>query len=133
MLLELRGIQKSFHGAPALKGVSFDLREGEVHALVGANGAGKSTLIKIIAGAYQRDGGEIFLDGRPATIQNPQQALALGIGVIYQEFNLAPELTVAENVLIGQEPSRSIAGIPFLSRRALFAEAERHLTARTTR
>lgn len=126
-LLELRGIEKSFHGAPALAGVSFDLRAGEVHALVGANGAGKSTLIKILAGAYTRDRGEIRVDGPPVPIRSPQEALALGIGVIYQEFNLVPELTVAENVLLGREPVRRVAALPLLSRTALFREAGRHL------
>ncbi len=126
-LLELRDIEKSFPGARVLKGVSFDLRAGEVHALVGANGAGKSTLIKILAGAYRGDAGTIRIDGRPVTIRSPHQALELGIGVIYQEFNLAPELTVAENVLLGQEPARRVLGIPLLSRAELFREAERHL------
>ena len=127
MLLQLHDIRKAFHGVPALGGVSFDLDKGEVHALVGANGAGKSTLIKILAGAYARDAGTIRIDGRPADIQSPRQALELGIGVIYQEFNLLPELTVAENILVGQEPVRRIAGVPLLSHRALFEEARRHL------
>lgn len=126
-LLQLLGIQKSFPGARVLKGVSFDLHPGEVHALVGANGAGKSTLIKILAGAYTRDDGQIFVDNEPAPMRSPSEAIARGVGVIYQEFNLVPELTVAENVLIGQEPARRIAGIPILSRKALFEEARRHL------
>lgn len=126
-LLDLRRIEKSFSGARVLSDVNFSLDEGEVHALVGANGAGKSTLIKILAGAYTRDGGEIYLDGRPAPINSPQAALALGIGVIYQEFNLVPELTVAENVLVGQEPARRVLGLPLLDRRRLREEARRHL------
>ena len=126
-LLELQDIRKSFHTTRVLQGVSFTLEAGEVHALVGANGAGKSTLIKILAGAYTRDGGEIRLDGRAVSIRTPQDALELGIGVIYQEFNLVPELSVAENVLLGQEPARRVAGVPLLSRRALREEAARHL------
>lgn len=126
-LLDLRNIEKSFPGAHVLKGVSFDLEAGEVHALVGANGAGKSTLIKILAGAYTRDAGDISIGGSPVDIRSPAQAIELGVGVIYQEFNLAPELTVAENVLMGQEPTRRLLGVPLLSRKALFAEAERHL------
>jgi ABC-type sugar transport system ATPase subunit len=131
-LLQLREIEKSFQGGPGgrktLAGVSLDLQPGEVHALVGANGAGKSTLIKILSGAYTRDAGQILLDGRPVGIHNPHQALALGIAVIYQEFNLVPELSVAENVLIGQEPVRRLGGaLPLLSRPALAREARRHL------
>jgi len=127
-LLELREIQKSFHGTRVLSGVSLDLRAGEVHALVGANGAGKSTFIKILSGAYLRDAGEILLDGQPVVIHSPQDALRLGIGVIYQEFNLVPELSVAENILVGQEPVRRLGGlIPVISRGSIMAEARRHL------
>jgi ABC-type sugar transport system ATPase subunit len=126
-LLSLRSIDKSFGSNRVLQGVTLDVLPGEVHALIGANGAGKSTLIKVLAGAYTRDGGEIQVDDRPATVRTPQDALRLGIGVIYQEFNLVPELTVAENVLIGQEPVRRVVGIPVLSRAALLREAERHL------
>jgi ribose transport system ATP-binding protein len=127
-LLQLRDIHKSFHHTPVLAGVSLDLHAGEVHALVGANGAGKSTLIKILAGAYTRDAGEILIDDCPVEISHPHQALQLGIGVIYQEFNLVPELTVAENVLIGQEPVRRLGGLlPVISRAAIRREAQRHL------
>lgn len=127
-LLELRNIQKAFHGTRVLSGVNLDVRPGEVHALVGANGAGKSTLIKILSGAYVRDDGEIILDGKTAGIHSPQDALRLGIGVIYQEFNLVPELTVAENILVGQEPVRRFGGLlPLISRGSILAEARRHL------
>jgi len=129
MLLQLEGIEKSFPGARVLKGVDFDLEAGQVHSLVGANGAGKSTLIKILAGAYVGDAGVIRLDGEAARIRTPADAIARGIGVIYQEFNLVPELSVAENILLGQEPVRRVLGVPVLSRGALREEAARHLRA----
>ncbi len=129
-LLQLQQIEKSFAGAPVLRRVSFDLRPGEIHALVGANGAGKSTLIKILAGAYVRDAGEIRIEGAPVSIRTPQDALRLGIGVIYQEFALVPEFTVAENLLLGQEPTRRALGfLRLLDRRALVEEGRRHLDA----
>jgi ABC-type sugar transport system ATPase subunit len=105
-LLSLRDIQKSFGGIHALSGVSFDLRPGEVHALVGENGAGKSTLIKIIAGAYTPDAGVIELDGMTYREFSPGQARGLGIGIVYQEFNLLPELSVAENISLAAQPLR---------------------------
>ncbi len=106
VLLEMRGIGKSFPGVRALQGVSLTVREGQVHALLGENGAGKSTLIKILSGAYTRDEGEIHWEGRPVTIRGPEDAQALGISTIYQEFNLGKQLTVAENVFLGQLPRR---------------------------
>ncbi len=122
-LLQAAQIEKSFGGNRVLRGVSFDLRAGEVHAIVGANGAGKSTLIKILAGAYERDSGTISVDGRLARIRTPLDAIRLGIGVIYQEFNLVPELSVAENLLLGQETRMG----PLVDRRGLTREAVRHL------
>jgi ABC-type sugar transport system ATPase subunit len=100
VLLEVRGISKRFGGIQALDGVEFRLRGGEVMALAGENGAGKSTLIKILAGAYPRDAGEIWIDGQPVEIHSPDDAQRLGISVIYQEFNLTPNQTVAENVFL---------------------------------
>lgn len=100
----MTGIRKSFPGVRALDGVSFDVEAGEVHALVGENGAGKSTLMKILAGAYVADAGEIAIDGKPVTIDGPKSAELLGIGMIYQEFNLVPDLGVVENVVLGIEP-----------------------------
>jgi ribose transport system ATP-binding protein len=104
--LELRGITKHFPGVVALHGVSLDVRAGEVHALLGENGAGKSTLIKTIAGVYRPDAGEIRIEGQQARIRNPHDAQALGISTIYQEFTLAPDMSVAENVFLGREPLR---------------------------
>jgi ribose transport system ATP-binding protein len=103
-LLEMEDICKSFPGVRALHHVSFDLRGGEIHALVGENGAGKSTLIKILAGALERDSGTIRVNGEVAQLRTPQAAIAAGISVIYQEFNLVPHLSVAENIYLGREP-----------------------------
>jgi ABC-type sugar transport system ATPase subunit len=96
----MKGISKRFGGIQALAGVDFALRAGEVMALAGENGAGKSTLIKVLAGAYPRDSGEILIDGKPVEIHSPRDAQRLGIAVIYQEFNLTPNQTVAENVFL---------------------------------
>src|SRR5437773_11674322 len=95
-LLQLHGITKTFPGVRALDNISFDVFPGEVHALLGENGAGKSTLIKIIAGVYQPDAGELSMDGKPVTLFEPGHAQSLGIAAIYQELSLYPELTVAE-------------------------------------
>ena len=104
-VLRVRGVAKAFSGIQALGGVSFDLRQGEIHALVGENGAGKSTLIKIVAGAYLPDTGEIEIDGVTHVALTPEQARHLGVGVVYQEFNLLPELSVAENIFLGDQPT----------------------------
>jgi len=102
-ILTVRGVTKSFPGVRALKGVDLTIWPGEVHALVGENGAGKSTLMKILAGAQRPDGGEISLDGKPVHFHTPHQARAAGIGIIYQELTIAPNLTVAGNVFLGSE------------------------------
>lgn len=99
----MQGISKAFPGVQALENVDFTLRRGEIHALVGENGAGKSTLIKILTGAERPDKGKIFLDGKEVIIRSPQHAQELGISTVYQEINLCPNLTVAENVLIGRQ------------------------------
>jgi ABC-type sugar transport system ATPase subunit len=101
--LELEGIEKSYPGVRALKGVSFDVRPGEVHALVGENGAGKSTLIKVLAGAVAADAGTVRLNGRAIPPGDPAAARDAGIAVIYQEFNLVPGLSAAANVFLGRE------------------------------
>jgi D-xylose transport system ATP-binding protein len=107
-LLEMKSITKSFPGVKALDGVSFDLNEGEIHALVGENGAGKSTLIKILAGVYPHAdyGGEILLEGSERRFANIREAENAGIAVIYQELSLVKELSVAENIFLGREPGR---------------------------
>ena len=102
-LLSMTGISKSFPGVTALSDVSFALEAGEVVALLGENGAGKSTLIKMLGGAHQPDDGEIRIDGAPVTLNSPSSAYAAGIGVIYQELNLVPELTASENIFLGRE------------------------------
>src|SRR5580693_8985517 len=104
-LLRLTGISKAFAGIQALRQVSFDLRAGEVHALVGENGAGKSTLIKVITGAHLPDEGRIEVQGRPVADLDPVRARDLGIAAIYQQPALFPDLTVAENIAIGLEPA----------------------------
>ena len=102
-LLTVSGVAKAFAGVQALKGVSFNLLAGEVHALVGENGAGKSTLIKVITGAHAPDSGTIEVDGHPVTGNSPQKSRALGIAAIYQQPALFPDLSVAENMALGFE------------------------------
>lgn len=115
-ILEMSGISKTFPGVKALKDVSLTVHPGEVHALMGENGAGKSTLMKILSGAYQADaGGEIRIDGKPIVIGSPLAAIHHGISTIYQELSLAPNLTVAENMLLGREHRRG----PAIDRRSM--------------
>ncbi len=102
-IIEFKNITKTFPGAAALKNVSFEIRKGEVHALVGENGAGKSTLIKILSGVEQKDSGQILFSGEEAHIQNPKDAFGLGITSIYQELPLARSLSIADNIFLGQE------------------------------
>ncbi len=106
--LEMRGINKRFPGVLASDHVDFDVKTGEVHALLGENGAGKSTLMKILYGLYHPDEGEIFLDGKPVSISSPNDSINLGIGMIHQHFMLVPTLTVAENVALGLPSSRGV-------------------------
>jgi len=103
-LLSVRGLRKDFPGVRALDGVDFTLRRGEVHALMGENGAGKSTLIKVLTGVYRRDEGEILLEGRSIDPHSPAQAQQFGISAVYQEVNLIPFLSVAENIFLGRQP-----------------------------
>jgi simple sugar transport system ATP-binding protein len=106
VLLEMRGISKSFPGVQALDIVDFTLRRGEVHALMGENGAGKSTLIKVLTGVYPLDAGSMLLEGQAVKPASPMQAEAMGISTVYQEVNLIPHLSVAENICLGRQPTR---------------------------
>ena len=106
LVVEMKGIEKSFPGVHALRGVHINLRAGEVLALMGENGAGKSTLMKILTGVYQPDAGEIIVHGKTVTVPNPRAAQDLGIGIIHQELNLMNHLTAAQNIFIGREPRR---------------------------
>ena len=101
--LELRGVSKSFGSVQALQAVDFEVRDGEVMALVGDNGAGKSTLIKCVAGIYSIDDGQIIFDGEPVTIHGPKDAAKLGIEVVYQDLALADNLDVVQNMFLGRE------------------------------
>jgi ribose transport system ATP-binding protein len=122
-LLEMRGITKRFPGVTALDGVDFELERGEVHVILGENGAGKSTLIKMLSGAYQPDEGEILFEGEPVRIHSAAVAQGLVISTIYQEFNLVPQLTVAENVFLGRQPRR----LGIVDRRRMREQARRLL------
>jgi ribose transport system ATP-binding protein len=122
-VLEMQGITKRFHGVPALQNVNLTVYPGEVHALMGENGAGKSTLMKILAGAYIADEGEIFINNEPFKITDPATARQAGINLIYQELNVAPNLTVAENMYMGSELRRG----QFLDREGMEREAARVL------
>jgi ABC-type sugar transport system ATPase subunit len=104
IFLEMKDIYKRFKGVEALKGVSFALRKGEVHALVGENGAGKSTLMKILIGMLKADSGEILLNGNKVNFNSMKDALNSGISMIFQEFNSVPYMTVADNIYLGREP-----------------------------
>jgi len=121
--LSFHGISKTFPGVKALQDISFDCYAGQVHALMGENGAGKSTLLKILSGSYQASGGEIRLQGQPVNFQNTTDALNAGVAIIYQELHLVPEMSVAENIFLGQLPQR--AGL--VNRSRLRSEAARQL------
>src|ERR1043166_8102284 len=109
-LVELAGISKSFGPVKVLNNVDFDVRPGEVHALLGENGAGKSTLIKIIAGVHAPDAGEIIINGASVKFTNPGQAVKSGIAIVYQELLLFPELSVAENIFLNHAPRSAWGG-----------------------
>lgn len=105
-LLEIYSLSKGFPGVQALKGVQFELRRGEIHALMGENGAGKSTLIKVLTGVYTRDEGRIHMDGQLVNAESPQEAEQAGISTVYQEVNLIPDLSVAENIALGRQTKK---------------------------
>jgi ABC-type sugar transport system ATPase subunit len=119
-LLSLQGLVKRFGGVTALKGVDFELRRGEIHALLGENGAGKSTLIKVLGGIHLPDAGSIHIDGQKVDIGGVADADRFGIRIIHQELSLAPNLSVAENIYLGRESHR----FGFLNRKAMFSEAK---------
>lgn len=122
-LLEVRGISKRFGATQALSNVSFDLRPGEVHALMGENGAGKSTLMKIIAGTYSPDSGSIHMLGNQTVMASPRDAMTAGIGIIHQELNTFTEMSVAENLAVGNEPTKAL----MLNRRKMISDAKEKL------
>ncbi|NMR28997.1 sugar ABC transporter ATP-binding protein [Arthrobacter sp. SF27] len=107
-VLEVRGLTKSFFGIPVLEDAALKLHAGEVHGLVGENGAGKSTLMKVLAGVYQRDAGTVLLDGKEVHFSHPTQAHEAGLSTVFQEFNLLPDRTVAENIYLGREPRKGL-------------------------
>lgn len=122
-LLSMQNIDKAFGGVPALRGACLEIAPGEVHALIGQNGAGKSTLIKILTGAYAKDSGHIVFDGQPVEFRAPIEAQTCGIATMYQELNLIPLRSVAENIFMGREPRR----IGFIDWRRVHDEARRIL------
>lgn len=122
-LIDMRHISKSFGAVTALRDVSLAVPQGSVVGLVGDNAAGKSTLMKVLAGAILPDRGEILIDGKPARYTHPIGAREAGIEMIYQDFALVPDLTVAQNIFLGREVMRRVAGIPVLDRRAMNARA----------
>ncbi|MCB8882549.1 sugar ABC transporter ATP-binding protein [Acidisoma cellulosilytica] len=119
-VLELRQATKAFRGVPAIRNIDFDVERGEIHALVGENGAGKSTLTKILAGVYQLTSGEMLLDGAPVTLSSPSEAKGQGIAMVFQETNLVPSMTVAQNIYLGEEKM-------FNRLRGLYIQAQRFL------
>jgi ribose transport system ATP-binding protein len=121
MLLAVRNVSKAFPGVQALAAVDFDVRPGEVHVLLGENGAGKSTLVKILSGVYRPDEGHVLLRGERVSFENPHAALQAGIATVYQEFSQVPDMTVAQNIYLGQEPMRR----GFVDRRRLRDDARR--------
>ena len=125
-ILELRNITKHFSSVEVLHQVSFSLKSGEVHALLGENGAGKSTLVKVMTGVYQPDGGEIILNGEPVQFGSTRQSHQAGIAAIYQELSLFPDLDVAENIFVGRQPTTLGGRINW---RKLYAEAGKLLTS----
>ncbi|MDE2858330.1 MAG: ATP-binding cassette domain-containing protein, partial [Chloroflexota bacterium] len=106
--LDMIGIVKRFPGVLAADKIDFDVKSGEIHALLGENGAGKSTLMKMLYGLYHPDEGQILINGAETTISNPQDAIGHGIGMIHQHFMLVPSLTVAENIALGMKSSRGL-------------------------
>ena len=127
LLLEMKHITKDFPGVRALDDINFELRKGEIHALVGENGAGKSTLMSVLAGVHADFLGTIMMDGNPVNFSNPKEAIKHGVGIIYQELDLVPEFSVGENIFLADEPGISgFRKIGLLSRREIFSQT-RHI------
>ncbi len=129
LLIETKGIWKRFPGVVALENIDFDLRSGEVHTLLGENGAGKSTLIKILSGAYSMDEGKLFIEGKETVLTNTQQAIHLGVATCYQEFNLIPYLTVAENIYLGRFPQKKGCPVPVIDKKKMIKDAQEIIDA----
>lgn len=125
-LLSIKGIKKGFSSNHVLKGIDLDVRSGEVHVLLGENGAGKSTLIKILTGAYEKDAGEIYWEGKLVQINNPVDSMKLGIATIYQELNVVPQLKVYENIFLGRELKNG-GKASLLNRKQMKEQAEKYL------
>ena len=126
LVLEMREIDKIFPGVHALKKVNFELRKGEVHALLGENGAGKSTLINVLGGVYPIDDGQILIDGQPVVIRQIKDAQQLGIAIIHQELVLVPHMTVAENIFMGREPRTKLGTV---DKKKMFRDAQEAIDA----
>jgi ribose transport system ATP-binding protein len=122
-LLSVQGLTKSFPGVRALDAVDLELQAGEIHALLGENGAGKSTLIKVLGGAVVPDAGAVALEGRPLGFGDPVAARRRGISIVYQEFTLVPELSVADNIFLGRERGRPLLRRREMARRARCSRA----------
>jgi ribose transport system ATP-binding protein len=125
-LVCIKGMTKAFGGVRALRGVSLEVRPGEVHALLGENGAGKSTLIKILSGVHSFDAGTIEIEGRPVAFSSPAESREAGIAVVYQDLSLVESLSVGANLMLGREPRTRLG---FLKKGRLMAEAEAFLKA----
>ena len=125
-LVRVQGMTKSFGGVRALRGVSLEVRPGEVHALLGENGAGKSTLIKILSGVHSFDSGAIEIDGAPVAFNSPAESREAGIAVVYQDLSLVGSLSVGANLMLNREPTSRFG---FFKKRQLMAEAEDFLEA----
>ncbi len=123
-ILEVKKLSKSFGGVKAVQDVSFALFPGELVAIVGDNGAGKSTLIKMIAGTYVPDSGEIWIEGKKQEIRSPQSAMNLGIETMYQDLSLIPTMDVPGNIFLGHEPRQNVAGLKFLNHKKMRKEAD---------
>src|SRR5215216_7556125 len=126
-ILEARGLNRSFGHVRALNNANFDIYPGEVVALIGDNGAGKSTMVKALTGNLELDSGELFFEGQPVMITNPEQASAMGMEVVYQDLALAPHLNPVQNMFLGREiPRKGILGrVGFMDEKAMLAAARR--------